>query len=169
MVDVAVVQELYRYNCWANERMFDAVSSLAEAEFTKTLVSSHPSVRDTVTHIVWAEWIWLRRWKGTSPQAVFDTRDFLDVRTLRAQWSEVEIERRAFMDTLTTESLLAVVQYVNLQGQTWRYALWRQMFHVVNHSSYHRGQVTTMLRQLAVRPIPTDFLVFHDELESHPT
>ena len=53
------------------------------------------------------------------------------------------------------------------QGQTWRYPLWRQMYHVVNHSSYHRGQLTTMLRQLAARPIPMDFLVFHDELESH--
>jgi uncharacterized damage-inducible protein DinB len=40
------------------------------------------------------------------------------------------------------------------------------MYHVVNHSTYHRGQLTTMLRQLGARPIATDLLVFDDELES---
>ena len=167
MVDVPVIQELYRYNRWANDRMFEAVSSLTQEEFTRDLASSHPSVRDTLTHIVWAEWIWLQRWKGTSPQAVFEGKDFPHVGTLRVRWLDVEIDQRAFIETLTNESLLGLVQYVNLQGQTWRYPLWRQMYHVVNHSSYHRGQLTTMLRQLAARPIPTDFLVFHDKLESH--
>jgi uncharacterized damage-inducible protein DinB len=168
MVDVAIIQELYRYNRWANDRMFEAVSSLTQAEFTKNLASSHPSVRDTLTHIVWAEWIWLQRWKGTSPQVVFDAQDFPDVRTLRVRWLEVEIEQRSFIETMTTESLLALVRYANLQGQPWRYPLWRQMYHVVNHSTYHRGQLTTMLRQLAARSVPTDFLVFQDELDSHP-
>jgi uncharacterized damage-inducible protein DinB len=37
------------------------------------------------------------------------------------------------------------------------------MYHVVNHSTYHRGQVATMLRQLGTRPLPTDLLVFDDE------
>ena len=52
--------------------------------------------------------------------------------------------------------------------KTWQYPLWREMCHVVNHSSYHRGQLTTMLRQLEMAPVPTDFLVYHDELESGP-
>jgi uncharacterized damage-inducible protein DinB len=169
MVDVSIIQELYQYNRWANDRVFEAVGSLTQAEFTRNLAGSYPSVRDTLTHIVWAEWIWLQRWKGTSPQVVFEPGDFSDVGALRAQWLDVEIERRAFIGTVTTEDLLGLVQYVNRQGQTWRYPLWRQMYHVVNHSTYHRGQLTTMLRQLAAPPIPTDFLVFHDELESRPS
>jgi uncharacterized damage-inducible protein DinB len=169
MIDVPVIQELYRYNRWANDRMLEVVSSLSHAEFTRNLASSYPSVRDTVAHIVWAEWIWLQRWKRTSPQVVFNAEDFPDVPTLRARWLQVESGQRAVIDTMTTEGLLGIVQYVNLQGHTWQYPLWRQMFHVVNHSSYHRGQVTTLLRQLAARTVPTDFLVFHDELESHPT
>jgi uncharacterized damage-inducible protein DinB len=168
MVDVPVIQELYQYNRWANDRVFEALSSLTQAEFTRNLAGSYPSVRDTLAHIVWAEWIWLQRWKGISPQLVFEPGDFPAVGALRARWLDVEIDRRAFIETLTTEGLLGHVQYVNRQGQTWRYPLWRQMYHVVNHSTYHRGQLTTMLRQLAARPIPTDFLVFHDELDSRP-
>jgi hypothetical protein len=48
MVDMPVIPELYRYNRWANDRMLEAVSSLTQAEFTRNLASSYPSVRDTV-------------------------------------------------------------------------------------------------------------------------
>lgn len=167
MINVRAVQEFYRYNRWANGRIFEAVSGLTREAFVKDLGGSYPSVRDTLTHIVWAEWVWLQRWRGTSPQTVFQATDFLLPDALRAGWLEVEVEQRAFLEAVTAERLLSVVQYVSLQGQTWEYPLWRQMYHLVNHSSYHRGQVTTMLRQLGARPVPTDFLVFHDEMASH--
>jgi uncharacterized damage-inducible protein DinB len=64
MTDVAGIQELYRYNQWANHRIFDCVSGVTPQKFTRDLRNSYPSVRDTLTHIVWAEWIWLQRWKG---------------------------------------------------------------------------------------------------------
>jgi uncharacterized damage-inducible protein DinB len=88
------------------------------------------------------------------------------VNRLNTRWLELKAEQGAFVEAVTSERLHAVLTYVNLQGQTWRYALWRQMYHVVNHSTYHRGQLTTMLRQLGTVPVPTDFLVFHDELDS---
>jgi len=165
-MDVALFQELYRYNRWANDRVFEAVAALSPQDFTKGLGNSYPSVRDTLTHIVWAEWIWLQRWKGTSPRQTFDPEEFPELKPLRARWQELSTDQRAFLGAVTRERLRAVLPYVNLQGQTWRYPLWRQMYHVVNHSSYHRGQLTTMLRQLEAVPMPTDFLVFHDELES---
>lgn len=168
MIDVPAIQELYRYNGWANGRVFEAVSSLTPQEFSRDLGSSYPSVRDTLRHIVWAEWIWLQRWKGLSPQSVWQAADYPDLDALRMRWSNVEIEQRAFLDAINGERLLAVVRYLNLQGETWQYPLWRTMYHLVNHSTYHRGQLTTMLRQLEARALPTDFLVFHDELESAP-
>jgi len=116
-----------------------------------------------LVHIVWVEWIWLQRWKGISPQTVFQPKDFPDVDAVRARWSEVESEQRAFLETVTSERLLTVVSYVNLQGQTWRCPLWQQMYHVVNHSTDHRGQLTTMLRRVGAQPTATDLFVFYDE------
>jgi uncharacterized damage-inducible protein DinB len=166
MFDVPAIQGLYRYNTWANGRVFDAVSSLSPETFTKDLGSSYPSVRDTLLHIVWGEWIWLQRWLGASPQPVFQPADFPSCNAVRARWSEVEGQQRAFLATLTRERLIAVVRYVNVKGETWEYPLWRQMCHVVNHSTYHRGQVATLLRQLGARPVSTDLLVFDDEQTS---
>ena len=163
MIDVPVIRQLYRYNRWANNRLLEAVAPLKAEEFTRNLGSSYPSLRDTLVHIVWAEWVWLQRWNGLSPRTPFQPLDFPDVNAVKTWWLEVEAGQLAFLDTVTPERLLAVVSYVNLKGQTWEYPLWRQMYHVVNHSTYHRGQVTTMLRQLGAQSVATDFLVFDDE------
>jgi len=52
--------------------------------------------------------------------------------------------------------------YVNVKGETWPYPLHEMLVHVVNHSTYHRGQVATMLRQLGKTPLSTDYLVLLD-------
>ena len=65
--------------------------------------------------------------------------------------------------SLTDAQLHGQISYENLQGQRWTYPLVHAMQHVVNHSSYHRGQIVTLLRQLGHTPPPTDFLVFLDE------
>jgi uncharacterized damage-inducible protein DinB len=163
MIEVPVIRQLYRYNRWANNRLLEAVAPLKAEEFTRNLGSSYPSLRDTLVHIVWAEWVWLQRWNGLSPRTPFQPLNFPDVNAVKTRWLEVEAGQLGFVDTVTPERLLAVVSYVNLKGQTWEYPLWRQMYHVVNHSTYHRGQVTTMLRQLGAQSVATDFLVFDDE------
>jgi hypothetical protein len=65
-------------------------------------------------------------------------------------------------ERINEEVIEQPVTYVNTRGQTWTYALWRMMLHLLNHQSYHRGQVTTLLRQLEVQPAQVDFLVAHD-------
>lgn len=108
MIDVPAIRELYRYNRWANGRVFEVASRLNPEEYARDVGSSYPSVRDTLLHIIWAEWIWLQRWKGTSPQVVFQAADFPRLEALRARWSEVEIEQRAFLAAVTAERLPAV-------------------------------------------------------------
>ncbi len=153
---------LYEYNRWANARILEAVSALNAGQFNQDLASSHRSVRDTLVHIMSGEWIWLRRWHGQSPKSMFDPADFASLAALRARWVEVEREQMDFVHGVTEVSLKKVVAYENLQGETWRYPLKHMMEHLVNHSTYHRGQVTTMLRQLGAEPVATDFLIFLD-------
>ena len=162
-MDIATIGALYRYNSWATARVLDAVSPLAEADFTRDLKNSFGSIRDTLTHVVWAEWIWLERWKGESPTTVFSPAEFATVDGLRERFNAVATERSLFLDELTPARLSQVVEYVNMKGQTWRYPLWQQLQHVVNHSTYHRGQVTTMLRQLGAEALAPEFLDYYDE------
>jgi uncharacterized damage-inducible protein DinB len=67
------------------------------------------------------------------------------------------------LESLTDELLIRRVSYENLEGVRWEYSLAEMMQHLANHSSYHRGQIAVLLRQLGQTPPATDFLVFLDE------
>jgi uncharacterized damage-inducible protein DinB len=162
-MDTEDTRTLYTYNRWANHRVVPAARLLAARDFTRDLGASHGSVRGTLVHILWGEWLWLQRWRSDSPKQVFAPEQFPDVAALEAQWAIVERDQQIFIEGLTDERLNARVAYENLQGERWEYSLRHMMQHVVNHSSYHRGQVVTLLRQLGHTPPATDFLVFFDE------
>ncbi len=162
-MDLATIKDLYDFNRWANARVLTAASQLSSEQFLRDLGSSFRSIRDTLTHILAAEWIWLERWNGRSPRSMPGGWEFQTVKALTAEWERVEHHQKEFINRLTEEQLQAIVQYVNIKGETWAYPLWQQLVHVVNHSTYHRGQITTMLRQVAAEPVATDFLVFFDQ------
>lgn len=156
------IRALYEYNRWANGRILDAAAKLNHEDFTRDLRSSHRSVRETLLHMMLGEWIWLMRWKGVSPKAMLKPADFPTLDLIRARWVELEREQAEFVANVTDESLQQVIRYVNTRGESFAYPLWQMMQHIVNHSTYHRGQVVTMLRQLGKEPPATDFLVFYD-------
>jgi uncharacterized damage-inducible protein DinB len=157
------IRILYAYNGWATHRLLEASQLLSPSAFTRDLGTSHGSVRGTLVHILWAEWIWLQRWRGSSPKQIFLDDQYPDVGAIESRWGEVERDRQDFIARLADDQLLAAVSYENLQGQRWAYPLGRMMQHVVNHSSYHRGQVVTLLRQLHQAAPATDFLLYFDE------
>jgi len=159
------IQILYEYNHWADDRILAAASALTEEQFIKDLSSSYCSMRDTLVHILSAEWIWLMRWKGISPKVMLNPVDFPNINVLKVKWAEVKKDQANFLNKVTDESLAKVITYVNTLGVEYNYSLGQMMQHVVNHSSYHRGQVTTMLRQLGAAAVPTDFLIFIDLLK----
>jgi uncharacterized damage-inducible protein DinB len=113
--------------------------------------------------MLWSEWIWLQRWRGASPKRVFTEDELPDLQAIEARWRDLDRDRQNFLEGLTDDRLHARLSYENLKGERWEYSLVHMMQHVVNHSSYHRGQVVTLLRQLGQAPPPTDFLVFLDE------
>lgn len=156
------VRTLYAYNRWANHRVLESVDVLSPEEFNRDLESSFRSIRDTLAHILISEWLWLTRWHGSSPSRVDlpDFDEFASLEKMRERWGDVEAEYELFIDTLTEAQLQNDLSYKNTRGEPFSHPLWQQMCHVPNHSSYHRGQVTTMLRQLGKTPTNTDFIVF---------
>jgi uncharacterized damage-inducible protein DinB len=166
-MDIETILELYRYNRWANARSLDAASKVSPADFTKEVGGSFASLRGTLAHVYGAEWIWLERWRGTSPRKLPFALDFPDVETIRSRWQDVEREQKEFLDALDDARLTQVVSYVNLKGESFAYPLGRMLQHVVNHSTYHRGQIATLLRQLGATPLSTDLLLYDDESGEH--
>jgi uncharacterized damage-inducible protein DinB len=162
-VNTAEVRTLYAYNLWANRRVLNTSRLLHWPDFIRDIGASHGSIRGTLVHILWGEWLWLRRWQGESPRQVFAAEEFSDWMALECRWSALEQEQNGFLEGLTDARLSMRVSYDNLQSVRWEYSLAEMMQHLVNHSSSHRGQVAVLLRQLGQKPLTTDFLVFLDE------
>jgi uncharacterized damage-inducible protein DinB len=156
------IQLLYRYTRWANATILKSVAPLSAEQFSRQLGGSFPSVRETLVHIMGAEWIWLRRWKGMSPNALLPASEFPDLDSIKTRWREIEAEQTDFVGQVTDASLKEPLKYRNLKGQSYEYPLGRAMQHLVNHGSYHRGQITNFLRQLGAQPVATDLLVYFD-------
>ena len=153
---------LVDYHYWARERMLDAVDALTPEQYTKDLGSSFKSVRDTVVHTFGAEVTWYQRWVGNSPTAFPDAAAFPDVSTLRIAWKAQERNVRLLVDSLASSNELdRVFKYRTFDGQEMESVFSHMLQHVVNHATFHRGQVTTMLRQLGVpAPKPQDLIRF---------
>ena len=157
------MRTLYDYNAWANHRSLDAAASLTNEQFVKPMGSSFGSVRDTLGHIYGGEWVWLERFQGRSPSSLPDTTQFKDLASLRERWSELEPRLLGFVRGLTQTDLDRVFEYKTLKFGVYRNPLLESMQHLVNHGTYHRGQVTTLLRQLGAQPIATDLMHFYRE------
>ena len=140
------------YHYWARDRLLDALEGLPPDQLTRDLGSSFKSIHETVAHTYAAEWAWYSRWHGQSPTALLPPDQFPDLASIRTAWSQHEAKMRAFLDQLGDEGVSRVFEYRLLSGQAGASPLWEMLQHVVNHASYHRGQVTTMLRQLGAAP-----------------
>ncbi len=152
------LRELVDYNYWARDRQLDACAALSEEQFLRPLGGSFPSVRDALAHLMGVEWLWLERWRGRSPRAVLPAAEFPTLASLAERWQTVERELREYVTGLNNEALAAALTITTTRGEQWTYPLWRQLTHLLNHQSYHRGQVTDKFRLLGVEPPLVDFL-----------
>jgi uncharacterized damage-inducible protein DinB len=146
------LKTLIDFHYWALHRALDAAGELTPEQFTRDLGSSFKSVRDTLAHLYSAEWAWYQRWHGTSPTGPLPFDQFPDMATVRQRWATQESNMRAFVDSLTDGDVARVIEYRTLNGAPGSSTIGHMVQHVVNHGSYHRGQLTTMLRQLGAAP-----------------
>jgi uncharacterized damage-inducible protein DinB len=158
---------LYEYDRWANNRVLQAASALSAEQFTRDLGGAFHSLRDTLVHIVAGEWGWLAYWNEPVPDSafladlqtrvdtMFNPHVFPNVSAVQSKWAEVEKEQIEFVNRVTNESLDKMVPF-----RTSRVRLGHLMQHLANHSTYHRGQVALMMRQLDAEPLATNFHEF---------
>ncbi len=147
-----------KYNLWANQQLLGKLSSMNAALLDKEIVSSFPSLRKTIFHILDAELIWMCRLKGEDtlwpPTAhikepsitLLEQSGNAFIHYMEEKPGKVEKDSCSFRDSKGTEYTMRIDGII---------------MHVVNHSSFHRGQVITLLRQLGETEIPrTDLIVF---------
>jgi uncharacterized damage-inducible protein DinB len=154
---------LHAFNAWASNRILDAVGRMPEADVSKDMKTSHGSIHATLVHMVGAEKMWLSRWLGTPDRTFLSSDEVPTLGDLRAAWERVGFETARFIGTMNDRKLQETFTMTTAKGESFVHTYSQAFQHVVDHSTYHRGQVVAMMRQLGVAPPSTGLIVFYRE------
>ena len=155
-----ILQSYTAYNLWANDTLATIISAIDESLYFEKVPSSFPNLFETVEHIWQAELVWMQRIQQIAPnkKPEFPTKD---MKALLASLLQVNKDWIGFIEGLTDEKLAEITEYNNWQGLPFSTPVWQIAHHVFNHSTFHRGQLITMLRQLGVTTLPsTDYITY---------
>lgn len=150
---------LVAYNVWANTLLLDVLPSHPDEDLDAERISSFPSLRKTWYHIWDAETIWLKRLQGHSPES-WPSKEFgPDFSDFGPYLLQTSAELRDFVaaQSVSWAGLPCSYRTLNQDGHNTPNGVVVQ--HVVNHSSYHRGQLITLMRQVGWTELPSTDLM----------
>lgn len=134
---------------------------LPSEQLVKNLGGSFSSIHGTLVHLYQADCIWFDRLNGvpTGPRDAYDAPGC--TYDLKNAWSEILAKMVVWAENLTEDDWSRELSYRTLAGVEFETPLWQMVLHIVNHGTYHRGQLSHMLRQLALKPVNLDLIGFY--------
>ena len=157
------LRNLYDYSYWANTRLADALSPLTAEEFTRYVAGSYGSIRNTMVHMLSAEWGWLERCGGAVRGPALAAQDYPTVASLLDRCHAVEAHVRTFLASLADRDLERVVDFAIGRGLSHSMPVGQLLHHAAIHGIHHRGQVAVLLRALGHAPGNFDILIYYAE------
>ncbi|WP_127530987.1 DinB family protein [Paenibacillus kobensis] len=150
------ITQLYQYNVWANDRVLQHLQSLPANLFHQEVDLGFRSIAEAVGHLAAADEVWFARIQEQAPPPL-SARVFSDVEEARRHRDELQSRMRLFLSNTDVQKR---VTYSNTAGQSFTNSIAEIIQQVVNHGTYHRGNVTTILRSLGYNGTMTDFIAF---------
>jgi uncharacterized damage-inducible protein DinB len=157
--ELSRVRQLLVYTVWADRTVLSALHEVTAEDLTRDTGSSFGSLVGTMAHILGAERVWLSRFVG-NPLYLPDLSVYPDFAALENGFHELWSELEAYVASLKPADLDQQLTWTNTLGVTRTQPLANLLFHVVNHSTYHRGQVISLLRQLGYGAPGTDLVYY---------
>jgi uncharacterized damage-inducible protein DinB len=149
------VVRLYAYNRWATGRLLDAAAAVTPEQLKQPLGGSFGTLLGTLQHMLGAEWVWLERFNGRSPASFPGSEELTTLEAVRRRWDDVSEGLDAVISAADPNRS---VPYRTFKGDRFDQPLGDLVQHVVNHGTYHRGQVAMSLRLLGIAAPSTDLV-----------
>ena len=146
------------YNRWMNQKLYSVCADIPDEKRKADLGAFFRSIHGTLNHILWADKIWLRRFTG-EPFLVGKMGEdiYEDFEALRIDREELDKFIYDWTRNLRQEWLTGPYEFTSVQdGKTRRGPAWVFVTQLFNHQTHHRGQVTTLIKQLGYEPGVTD-------------
>lgn len=113
------------------------------------------STKSLFSHILNAQSIWNGRMEAN--------KEKVDVWKILNDEKLVEIENenyRKSLELLDSKDLNEEINYQNSKGEQYRNSVQEILIHIVNHSTYHRGQIAVEFRQKGIEPVVSDYIFY---------
>ena len=137
--------QLFHYNFYCNKKLIETCLALDKVP--------RKSV-ELFSHILNAHHMWNARiMQKQADYAIFQVHDLKD-------WGDIHYEnqRNSFEITTNAVDFEKRIDYENTEGRLYISNLQDILFHIINHSAHHRGQVSVDFRQNGIEPIPFDYI-----------
>jgi uncharacterized damage-inducible protein DinB len=148
------------FNVWANTQLVQLLRVLDDEFYFKENKSSFPSIAKTVIHMWGAQHIWLTRMQGTS-LSKFPHMEVKDKMISLDGLVKSSADIQKFTESKDEAFLASAYAYKNMKGDPFEDSYEETLFHVMNHSTYHRGQIITMLREAGVTNVVSTDLIHY--------
>ena len=160
-MNAAYFRRMIDYTFWEHRQVWNCVLALSDEQYTRPCDYSIGSVHEQVVHTMGAEWLWLQRVRGESPDPFLKPEDFPDRQAVRARWDEIESGWRTFVAALHDDQLEQPIRYVSITDKA-RHTqpLWEGLAQIVNHATDHRAQILAFIHQLGGKTMAQDFVYY---------
>jgi uncharacterized damage-inducible protein DinB len=153
------LKEMYAYMNWSDNRLLDAAATVSDEGLKREQNISAGSIHKLLLHSMGAQWLWLGRWQGDSTRKFPTVDELPTLDAVRKRYAEVQQAVKAFLDAQTDESVQKRVDYIR-NGQPHNNVLLHIMTHLVDHSTYHRGQLNSMIKLAGGKPADLGYIVY---------
>jgi uncharacterized damage-inducible protein DinB len=152
------IVKLVEYNIWANRLIGKQIESLPEELFVKQVGGSFGSIKATINHLLESDWLWLKRFEGI-PIAEIPSWQVDSAMEIYREWKVIQDDTLKIIRMLVGEEDKKI-RFITRKGIWYDMPVEDLIIHITNHGTYHRGQLTHMLRVVGQQPVGTDYFIF---------
>ncbi|KIL47113.1 DinB family protein [Jeotgalibacillus campisalis] len=156
------LQDWFSYHIWGTTRQLTHLSELPENVYTKEIQSVFPTIQAVFEHVWLVDSLWLKRMQGEEKPEV-ELKTLLTVETAHKEFMVLHQQMMTYITNVEDPSLIRSFQ--TMKGIHMENSIEEMLYTVVNHGSYHRGNVTAMHRQMGYSGKPYDYIYYLEELK----
>ncbi len=145
--------ELAEYTVWANNTVGDWLEKISDEQWKQFVESSFPSIYETVLHVAASDKVWVQRLKQFTEFENLTSTFKGSNKELIQVWKNGTLDFKQFIEDFPEEKLDEKLSFKNMKGIPHNQPYWQLFAHIINHATYHRGQLVTMLRQVGYKDL----------------
>jgi uncharacterized damage-inducible protein DinB len=161
------LREMLEFVRWGDQLAQQAARSVPDDAYHKDFGISSGSLHKLLTHCMAVQWLWACRMQGESPARLEDQSDYRSRLDVEQRWPLVHAVLIEFVGRQSTSALQHAITYRDTRGESHTMQLGQTILHVIDHASYHRGQINTLIRRAGGTPVPISYRLWCAEKARH--